>query len=115
VPHYRAGNLRLVGQSSAARAPTLPEVPTLEEAGYKGLVLEAWYAAFVPLGTPPAIVARLNSEMGKGLVDPNLKEHMAKGAMETVGGTSDDLGKLARADSAKYARLAKELNISTTN
>ena len=115
VPHYKAGNLRLLAQSSEKRAPTLPEVPTLEDAGYKGLILEAWYAAFVPLGTPPAIVQRLNTEMGKGLVDPAMKEHLAKGAMEPVGGTADDLGKLARANSEKYARLVKDLNISLTN
>jgi tripartite-type tricarboxylate transporter receptor subunit TctC len=65
VPHYRAGNLRLLGQSSAKRAPYLQEVPTLEDAGFKGLVLEAWYAAFVPKGTPQAIVAKLNAEMNR--------------------------------------------------
>ena len=52
VPHYKAGNLRLLAQSSAKRAPYLADIPTLEEAGFKGLVLEAWYAAFVPQGTP---------------------------------------------------------------
>ena len=113
IPHYRAGNLRLLAQSSAARAPTLPEVPTLEEAGYKGLVLEAWYAAFVPPGTPPAIVGQLNAEMAKALKDPKLIETFTKGAVEAVGGSPEELGKLARADSAKYARLVKELGIRT--
>ncbi len=113
VPHYRAGNLRLLAQSSAARAPTLPEVPTLEEAGYKGLVLEAWYAAFVPPGTPPGIVAQINAEMAKALKDPKLLDTFTKGAVEAVGGSPEELGKLARADSAKYARLVKELGIKT--
>ena len=53
MPHYKAGTIKLLAQSASKRAPTLPEVPTLEEAGYKGLVLDAWYAAFVPTGTPP--------------------------------------------------------------
>jgi tripartite-type tricarboxylate transporter receptor subunit TctC len=113
VPHYRAGNLRLLAQSSAARAPTLPEVPTLEDAGYKGLVLEAWYAAFVPPGTPSGIVAQINAEMAKALKDPKLLDTFTKGAVEAVGGTPDELGKLARSDSAKYARLVKELGIKT--
>ena len=56
MPHYQAGTLRLLAQSSAKRGPTLPEVPTFEEAGLKGLVLEAWYGAFVPAGTPAPII-----------------------------------------------------------
>jgi tripartite-type tricarboxylate transporter receptor subunit TctC len=74
VPHYKADKLRLLAQSSVKRAKVLPEVPTLEEAGFKGLVLEAWYAAFAPKGTPPAIIARLNAEMGKALADPAMQD-----------------------------------------
>jgi tripartite-type tricarboxylate transporter receptor subunit TctC len=113
VPHYRAGTLRLLAQSSAKRAPTLQEVPTLEESGYKGLVLEAWYAAFVPPGTPPAIIARINEEIGKALKDQKLLDNFTRGAVEAVGGSADELGKLARADSEKYERLVRELNIKS--
>ena len=113
VPHYKAGNLRLLAQSSAKRAPYLADIPTLEEVGFKGLVLEAWYAAFVPQGTPGAIVARLNAEMAKALADPAMKESFDRGSMEPVGGTPAELGELARADSVKYERLVRELNIRT--
>ena len=113
VPHYQADKLRLLAQSSVKRAKVLPEVPTLEEAGFKGLVLEAWYAAFVPKGTPPAIVERLNSEMGKALADPAMQENFTRGSMEPTGGSADELGKLARADSEKYERLVRELNLKT--
>src|SRR5262249_26461256 len=109
VPHYNAGTLRLLAQSAATRAPTLPEVPTLEDAGYKGMVLEAWYGAFVPPGTPAAIVAHMNAEMTKALKDPKLLDTFTKGAVEAVGGSPEAFGKLAQADSAKYARLVKEL------
>jgi tripartite-type tricarboxylate transporter receptor subunit TctC len=111
VPQARAGNIRMLAQSSAKRAPYLADVPTFEEAGFKGMVLEAWYAAFVPKGTPEAIVAKLNAEMGKAVADPGMKESFTKGSMEPVGGTPAQLGELARADSAKYERLIKELNI----
>jgi tripartite-type tricarboxylate transporter receptor subunit TctC len=113
VPHYQADKLRLLAQSSVRRAKVLPEVPTLEEAGFKGLVLEAWYAAFVPKGTPQAIVERLNSEMGKALADPAMQENFTRGSMEPTGGSADELGKLARADSEKYERLVRELNLKT--
>jgi len=111
MPHYAAGTLRLLAQSGSKRAPTLQEVPTLEDAGYKGLVLDAWYGAFVPQGTPAAIIARLNAEMNKSLADAKLLENFTKGAVEPIGGNADELGKLARADSEKYAKLVKELGI----
>ena len=111
VPHYKADKLRLLAQSSVKRAKVLPEVPTFEEAGFKGLVLEAWYAAFAPKGTPPAIVARLNAEMGKALADPAMQDSFTRGSMETTGGSAQDLGKLARADSEKYEQLVRELNL----
>ena len=115
VPHYQAGKLKLLAQSSSKRAKVLKDVPTLEDVGFKGLVLEAWYAAFVPKGTPPAIVARLNSEMAKALADPAMQETFTRGSMEPTGGTPEALGKVAQDDSAKYARLVKDLGIKISN
>jgi tripartite-type tricarboxylate transporter receptor subunit TctC len=66
IPHWQAGTINLLAQSTAKRNPTLPQIPTFVEGGYKDLVLEAWYAAFVPKGTPPEITAKLNAEMNKG-------------------------------------------------
>ncbi len=115
VPHYQAGKLKLLAQSSSKRAKVLKDIPTLEDVGFKGLVLEAWYAAFVPKGTPPAIVARLNSEMAKALADPAMQETFTRGSMEPTGGTPEALGKVAQDDSAKYARLVKDLGIKISN
>jgi tripartite-type tricarboxylate transporter receptor subunit TctC len=111
VPQYKAGNLRLLAQAGAKRAPYLPDIPTLEEAGFKDLVLEMWFGAFVPKGTPAAIVTRLNAEMAKALADPAMKESFDRGSMETAGGAPEVLGMLAREDSVKYERLVRELNI----
>jgi tripartite-type tricarboxylate transporter receptor subunit TctC len=113
IPHWQAGTLNLLAQSTAKRNPTLPQIPTFVEGGYKDLVLEAWYAAFVPKGTPPEITAKLNAEMNKALKDPKLVETFTKGAIEPVGGGTEEISSLARADSEKYARLVKELNIGT--
>ena len=114
MPHAAAGTVKLLAQSMAKRAPTLPQVPTIDESGYKGVILEAWYAAFVPSGTPAPIVAKLNEEMNKALKDPKLIETFTKGAIEPVGGGTEEIGKLAQADSVKYAKLVKELNIKTS-
>lgn len=111
MQHYKAGTLKLLAQSSARRGAAIPDVPTFVEAGFRDLVLEAWYGAFVPGGTPPAIVARLNAAMNTALKDEKLKDTFFKGAIDPVGGTPEEFGKLAQADSQKYERLTRELNV----
>jgi tripartite-type tricarboxylate transporter receptor subunit TctC len=110
IPHYKAGALRLLAQTTAARSPSLPDVPTYEQAGIK-LVLDQWLGAFVPAGTPPAIVARLNNEMNKALAEAAIRESFLQSAQEPVGGSAEQFLRLVREDFAKYERLAKELNI----
>ena len=74
-------------------------------------MLETWYAAFVPLGTPPSAIARLSAEMDRALADPATAQSLLQTATEPVGGSAEQLARVARADSEKYARLARELNI----
>jgi tripartite-type tricarboxylate transporter receptor subunit TctC len=111
IPHYAAGTICVLAQSSRQRAPGLRDVPTLEEAGFQGLVLDTWYGAFVPLGTPSAIVARLNAEMDKAMADPATRKNLEQTATEAVGGSAEQLARVAREDSEKYARLIKDLKI----
>ena len=111
LPHHKSGALRMLAQTSGKRALTLPEIPTLDESGFKGVVLESWFGAFVPPGTPDAIVARLNADMDRALTDETLRRNLTAAAFEPVGGAPQELGRQARADSEKYARLVKELNI----
>ena len=110
IPHYKAGTLKLLAQTTAARSPSLPDVPTYEQAGIK-LTLDQWLGAFVPAGTPPAIVARLNSEMNKALAEAAIRESFLQSAQEPVGGSAEQFLRLVREDFAKYERLAKDLNI----
>jgi tripartite-type tricarboxylate transporter receptor subunit TctC len=111
IPHYKAGRLRVLAQSTKARAPSLPDVPTYEEAGIKGLVLDQWLGVFLPAGTPREVVVRLNAEIGRALADPGIAQRYAQAALEPVGGTPDDLAKLVREDFEKYARLVRDLRI----
>lgn len=111
IPHYKAGAVRLLAQSTAARSPSLPDVPTYQEAGVKGLVLTQWLGVFVPVGTPAPIVERLNAEINKALAEPSIRDNLLKAAQEPVGGSAAQFDKLFRDDYDKYARLAKELNI----
>ena len=111
LPHGLAGTIRLLAQSGEARAPSMPDLPTLQESGYPGVALESWFAAFAPLGTPPAVIARLNAECDKALAEKSVRDSLFKAGTEPQGGDSERLAKLARADSEKYARIVKEVNI----
>jgi len=110
VPHYKAGTLRLLAQTTAARSQSLPDVPTFQEAGIK-LVLDQWLGVFVPAGTPPAIAARLNVEIGKALAEAAIKQNLIQSAQEPIGGSAEQFARLVQEDFEKYARLVKELNI----
>ncbi len=110
IPHYKAGRLLLLAQSTAARSPALPDVPTFEQAGIK-LTSDQWLGVFVPQGTPPAIVARLNEEIGKALADPAIKKSLEDSAQEPVSRSTEAFAKLVRDDYAKFEKLVKELNI----
>jgi tripartite-type tricarboxylate transporter receptor subunit TctC len=111
LPHAQVQKITLLAQSGDARSPSMPDLPTLQEAGYPGVSLESWFAVFAPLGTPPAIVARLNAECDRALADQATRDALFKAATEPVGGPPERLATLARADAEKYARIVRDVNI----
>ena len=111
MPYHKAGKIRILAQSMATRSFALPDVPTFEEAGFKGLVMEQWQGVLAPAGTPPAVVARLNAEMNKALSDPGVRERFAPSGLEAVGTTPAQFAALLREDYEKFGRLTRELKI----
>jgi tripartite-type tricarboxylate transporter receptor subunit TctC len=111
IPHYKAGTLRLLAQTTHDRSPSLPDVPTFEQAGIKGLVLDQWLGVFAPAGTPRTITERLNSEIGKAIADPAVRKEFLNSGQEPVGGTAEQFSNLVREDFAKFGRLVKDLDI----
>jgi tripartite-type tricarboxylate transporter receptor subunit TctC len=112
IPFYKAGGLRLLAQSMATRSASLPDVPTFQEAGMSGLVADQRIGMFVPKGTPPEIMARLNTEVNTALKNEKIRTTFADQAQEPAGGTAQHYTTLVREDSDKYARLVKELNVT---
>jgi len=99
-------------KSSRGARPKLAGSTNARGGGFKDVVLESWYGAFVPAGTPTAVIAYLNGRDGQGhggIRRPATAELQT--ATEPVGGSAEEFGRVVRADSAKYARLAKELSI----
>jgi tripartite-type tricarboxylate transporter receptor subunit TctC len=111
IPHHKAGTLRLLAQSTEKRSPTLPDVPTYQEAGINGLVLDQWVGVFLPAGTPPGVAARLNTEINKALAESAVRDGFLQSGQEPVGGSAEAFSRLVRGDFDTYARLVKELNI----
>jgi tripartite-type tricarboxylate transporter receptor subunit TctC len=103
--------LRLLAQTSKTRSPSLPDVPTYEEAGVKGLVLDQWLGVFAPAGTSANVTNRLNGEINKALADPAVRASFLASAQEPIGGTSDQFAALVREDYATFGRLVKDLDI----
>src|SRR5262245_21592319 len=111
VPHVKSGKIRMVAVTSTRRAPTMPEVPTVAEAGVPGYEFTIWFATFAPAGTPKAIIARLNQVIVKSIETPEMREQLAKAGVDAESSTTDELGKLLRADIAKWAKVIKAAGI----
>ena len=110
MPHYKAGRLKIIAQTTAKRAPSLPEVPTYQEQGL-AIELDQWLGLLVPAGTPGDVVRRLNAATAKVLALPAVQERFAPQGLEVASGSREEFAKLYRSDYDKYARLVKELGI----
>ena len=110
-PHIDSGKLTPIAVTTAKRSSTLPNVPTLAEAGVKGYDLSPWFAAFVPAKTPPAVVARLNQAMVDALAKPSVRTRLAGIGAEPIGSTPAQLGKHLAAETDKWGKLIRERGI----
>ncbi len=112
VPQIRAGRLRAFAVSSKKRASSLPEVPTMEEAGIRGFDISQWQGVLAPAGAPRAIVERLNAEIVKALQTAGVRERLVtQGGNEIVTGPPEEFAALIRSDLQSYARLIKDAHI----
>jgi len=112
VPQIRAGKLRAFAVSSSKRASSLPEMPTMQEAGIKGFDISQWQGFLAPAGTPKAIVDRLNAETVSAMSAADVHERIAvQGGNEIVTGTPEEFSALIRSDLRAYAKLIKDAKI----
>jgi tripartite-type tricarboxylate transporter receptor subunit TctC len=107
APHVVAGRVRALAVTGAQRAHSLPQVPTLIEAGVPGYEVTAWTGVIAPAGLPHAILGRLNAAVNAAINEPLAKERLAQLGSEGGGGTPEDYANLIRRDSAKWAEVIK--------
>jgi tripartite-type tricarboxylate transporter receptor subunit TctC len=111
MPQIKAGNLRALAVMAKARAPALPDVPTMEEAGFKDQDADTFFAMLVPAGTPKAIVDQLYAETIRILKMPDVKERFAAIGVDVVGNTPDEFAAQIKAEVVKWGKVIKDANI----
>jgi tripartite-type tricarboxylate transporter receptor subunit TctC len=107
APHVRAGRVRALAVTGRKRSLSLPEVPTLEEAGVPGYEVNAWSGVIAPTGLPRPILDKLNRAINAAIVAPGTRERFAQLGSEGGGGTPEEFADLIRRDSAKWADVVR--------
>ena len=112
MPHIRGGKVRGLVVTSTKRSPALPDVPTVGEAGFPGFEAVGWLGILVPNGTPPAAIARLNTEFGKVMQSPDVQKALiAQGVEARTGGTPEEFGTMIRSETAKWHKIVRDAGI----
>jgi tripartite-type tricarboxylate transporter receptor subunit TctC len=112
IPYVRAGRLRALGVTSAKRVATAPDIPTVAEAGLPGYESVQWYGLLAPTKTSPEIIARLHKEVVAILRAPEARERFAADGAELVANSPDEFAVLLKAETVKWARVAKAAGIT---
>ncbi len=112
LPFVKSGKVKALAVTGKARSANLPEVPTMEELGYKGFVIEPWFAIGAPAGTPPAVIDRLNAAFNRALQDPAVRKTMQEAGIIPAGGSAAAFGQHIRVEHDKWAELIRAQKIT---
>ena len=111
LPHIREGRLLALGVSSAKRLSTMPELPTVAEAGLPGFDSTLWYGVWAPAGTPVAVVDKISKDIARALAAPDVRERLAKLSAETMSMTPAEFARFVRSEAESVARIVRAAGI----
>lgn len=111
LPHLRSGKLKALAVLSAHRIAALPEVPTFDELGVKGVDVSAWQGLFVPKGTPEPIISRLSMELGRALNEPEIKARLEAFGLEVAPSDAVTLGRFIQQETTQWHALIRSRQI----
>ena len=107
----QSGKLRTLAVTTLKRVPRLPDVPTLDESGVPGYDVATWIGAFAPIGTPKAVVGRIEADIKRALAMPEVKAKLEALSMEIRSGAAEEMRAVLAGDMVRWGRLVKEKNI----
>jgi tripartite-type tricarboxylate transporter receptor subunit TctC len=108
VTQVKGGKLRALAITSPSRDPSLPDIPTVAEAGVPGYEVGVWFGIVAPAATPPDVLNKLNAELNKILRDPDVKQKFADQGVNPVGGTREKFAEHIAAQIEKWGKVVKE-------
>jgi len=111
LPHIQSGKLRPIAIAAAERSPLMPNVPTLGQDGMKQFDVENFYAIYVPKGTSPAIIAKLEREIRRILTNPDFKARMASQGIHPQFANSEKLSEITADEANKWTQAVKSANV----
>jgi tripartite-type tricarboxylate transporter receptor subunit TctC len=111
TPHIQDGKLRALAVTSDKRWPTLPDTPSIAEAGYPGYRHMTWIGILAPIGTPAAIVARLNKEIAAVLAQPDVRQRIVTLGAEPVGSSAAEFEAMLKGEYELTAKLVNEIGL----
>ena len=111
IPHVRAGRLRALGVTSAMRAASAPDIPTVAEGGLPGYEAVQWYGLLAPAGTPPEIINKLHSETVAVLRTPESSRRLAGDGAEVIASSPAEFSAFIKTETVKWANVVKAAGI----
>ncbi len=111
IPQLQDGKVRAIAVTSAKRAETLPDVPTMAESGHPGIEGESWVGFVAPAGTPKDIITTLNREIVKILAQPDMKERLAMLGFDPIGSTPEQFAARIKSELATWSKVIREAGI----
>lgn len=112
LPHIKAGRVRVLAYNGTQRAPQLPDVPTIEEAGVPGTVIDgSWYGLFGPPNLPAAVTARLVADARASIADPSVRDRLATQALDPDGRAGADFRTFLEASIRRFTEAARAAGI----
>lgn len=109
--HFKSGRLRALAVTSLKRAPSLPEVPTLDESGLPGFEAIAWYGLLAPAGTPRPIIDKIQREAVRAAAVPNLRDSLLAQGNDLVASTPEAFTERIRRELDQWSKLVKQLGL----
>jgi tripartite-type tricarboxylate transporter receptor subunit TctC len=114
LPMVKSGRLRPLAVTTLKRSRELPDVPTLDELGFKGFEIRGWYGLLAPDGTPRPIVARLNSEVNKVLSSGPASQALRQRGLDPSPVSPDEFSKFLRNEVVRWTKAVKQYNVKVT-